>query len=120
MSDAMFDTLKYSKTLIAGGMPQNQAETQAEALASVIDHQLVTKQDFKELQKELKSDIQELQKEFKSANKELKQEFKNENKELRQEFKNDMLALKNDLILRVGGMIGLAVAAMGLLLSFFH
>jgi hypothetical protein len=50
MTVIAFDTLKYSKHLIEAGVPQRQAEGQAEALAQVVDEQLATKQDLKELE----------------------------------------------------------------------
>ena len=51
MSHAMaFDTLAYSKRLIEVGVPQRQAEVQAETFAEIIDDQLTTKQDLKELE----------------------------------------------------------------------
>ena len=39
-----FDTLAYAKKMIAAGFTQKQAETQAEALAEIIDEQVVSRQ----------------------------------------------------------------------------
>jgi len=39
-----FDTLAYAKKMIAAGFTQQQAETQAEALAEIIDEQVVSRQ----------------------------------------------------------------------------
>lgn len=51
MSDhVMFDTLAYAKKLKSAGFTEDQAEIQAEALASIIDEKLATKQDLKELE----------------------------------------------------------------------
>lgn len=61
MSVITFDTLKYTKTLIEAGVPQRQAEGQAEALAQVIDDQLATKQDLKELENNLRHDMKDLE-----------------------------------------------------------
>ena len=46
----MFDTLAYAKKLKSAGFTEDQAEIQAEALASIIDEKLATKQDLKELE----------------------------------------------------------------------
>ena len=53
MSNITFDTLKFANTLKAAGVPDKQAEAQAEAMASALEvniKDLVTKDD---LQKEL-------------------------------------------------------------------
>jgi len=48
-----FDTLAYSKKLIAAGFTQEQAEVQAEALTNFVNEQIATKRDLAEM----KSDI---------------------------------------------------------------
>ena len=45
-----FDTLSFSKKLIKAGFTSQQAEVQAEAIAELINDQLVTKKDLKELE----------------------------------------------------------------------
>ena len=52
-----FDTLAYAKKLIAAGVPSNQAEVQAEALADIVDERLATKQDLKELESRITTNI---------------------------------------------------------------
>lgn len=52
-----FNTLAYAKKLIAAGVPEKQAEVQAEALAEIVEERLVTKQDIKELELRLKYDL---------------------------------------------------------------
>lgn len=55
-----FDTLAYAKKLIAAGVPEKQAEVQAEALIEIVDEHLATKRDLKEMEMALKRDIQEM------------------------------------------------------------
>ena len=43
MATAIFDTLAYAKKLKGAGVPENQAEIHAEAIAGLIDEQLATK-----------------------------------------------------------------------------
>jgi len=50
MKTAIFDTLAYAKKLKKAGVPEEQAEIHAEALAEIIDEQLATKKDLKELE----------------------------------------------------------------------
>lgn len=45
-----FDTLAYAKKLKAVGVPEKQAEVQAETFAAIVEDQLATKQDLKELE----------------------------------------------------------------------
>jgi len=64
MATLAFDTLAYAKKLKAAGVPEQQAEVQAEAFAEIVDERLATKQgiellrrDMKELQLRLKHDL---------------------------------------------------------------
>jgi hypothetical protein len=41
-----FDTLAYAKKLKEAGVPERQAEAQAEALAEIVDERLATKKRF--------------------------------------------------------------------------
>ncbi|MEI8055344.1 MAG: hypothetical protein WCH10_05040 [bacterium] len=63
-----FDTLKYANRLKAAGVPEKQAEVQAEMMAETIDDRIATKNDLElvkndlELVKsELKLDIKEME-----------------------------------------------------------
>ncbi len=49
-----FDTHAYVKKLIAVGFTEEQAEVQAETLASLIDDRLATKQDIAEVKRDIK------------------------------------------------------------------
>ena len=57
MTVITFDTLKYAKKLMESGVPQRQAEGQAEALATVVEDQLVTKHDLNVLEARLEAKI---------------------------------------------------------------
>ena len=50
MATAIFDTLAYAKKLKEAGVPENQAEIHAEAIAELIDEQLATKKDIQILE----------------------------------------------------------------------
>ncbi|HZR80466.1 MAG TPA: hypothetical protein VFD92_05140 [Candidatus Binatia bacterium] len=49
----MLDTLAYARRLKQAGVPEQQAEAHAEALATALDDQLATKRDVDELGGEL-------------------------------------------------------------------
>lgn len=50
----MFDTLRYSKTLEAVGISREQAEAHVGNISEILESNLTTKQDIKELKSELK------------------------------------------------------------------
>lgn len=57
MATITFDTLKFAERLKAGGVPEEQAIAQAEALvvafSEAMDSQLATKSDIKRVEREL-------------------------------------------------------------------
>lgn len=53
MSETTFDTLMYAKKLIKAGVPEPQAEIQAEAIRELIDDKLATKNDLKALRDQM-------------------------------------------------------------------
>jgi len=57
MMAIVFDTHNYVKRLKAVGIPEEQAEVQAEALATLVNDQLVTKQYLDLRLAELKNDL---------------------------------------------------------------
>lgn len=59
-STLVFDTLSFAKKLKSAGFTEQQAEIQAEALAEIIENNLATKRDLKELETRLLVSIAEL------------------------------------------------------------
>jgi hypothetical protein len=55
-----FDTLAYTKKLKAAGVPERQAEAQAETLAEIVDERLATKKDLQEMEARFDTRINEL------------------------------------------------------------
>lgn len=53
MATITFDTLAYTKRLKGAGVPEKQAEIQAEAMAELVNDRLVTKEDLERSLKEL-------------------------------------------------------------------
>ena len=83
----VFDTHENVKQLKAVGFTEEQAEVQTRTIVNLVDDQLATKRDLKELEVSLKRDMGELEVSLKRDLKELE------------------LSLKHDLTLRMGGMI---------------
>lgn len=61
MASIAFDTHAFVKELTAAGMPEAQAEVLASSQAKLIDEQLATKKDLKELEERLRRDMKELE-----------------------------------------------------------
>ena len=59
-----FDTHAYVKKLKTAGFTEEQAEVQAEVLAGIIDDQLATKEDLKELELSLRQEMAKLKAEI--------------------------------------------------------
>ncbi len=63
-SSVTFDTLAYVKKLKSAGVPEKQAEVQAETFAEILEERIVTKQDLKELELALKHDLANIKSEI--------------------------------------------------------
>ena len=104
-----FDTLTYARRLREVGVPQDQAEAHAEALAAAVTETLATKQDLRELA--TKQDLAAVKQELHELGASLRQELR----ELAATTKQDMRELELRLTVRLGGMIGVSVAAVAAL-----
>lgn len=60
----LFDTLKYVETLKEAGVPDNQARAQSEALKEVLNTEVATKHDLKELELKIDTRFEKIQGEF--------------------------------------------------------
>lgn len=80
MSTFILDTLDYATKLKAGGFSEQQAETQARALAEIIDRQIATRTDVTERENGLRSDIEasrvELKRDIEASRVELKRDLR--------------------------------------------
>jgi len=65
MNTFVLDTLAYAETLKAGGFNEQQAATQARALAEIIDRQMATKAEMEAHENNLRRDIEVLRLEVK-------------------------------------------------------
>lgn len=93
MSAIVMDTLEFATKLKAGGFTEQQAETQARALADVVEKQLATKQDVDNHEQNLRRDIEAL-----------RADVKRDVELLRAELKKDLAETKSKLIRWVVGV----------------
>ena len=61
MATIAFDTLAYAKRLKEAGVPERQAEVQAEAMADLVEERLVTKRDLKDSEERISNRMSELE-----------------------------------------------------------
>ena len=61
MSTVTFDSHAFVKELTRAGMPEEQAEVLARSQAALIDDNLATKQDLKEMEPAARQDLKELE-----------------------------------------------------------
>jgi hypothetical protein len=81
-NNQIFDTLQYANKLKAVGVPEKQAEVQAEAMVELIEDKLATKKDLEQAKSELKKDIEQVKSELKLDIEVSKNELKRDIKEL--------------------------------------
>ena len=130
MTTLTFDTLTYVKRLKSVGVPEPQAEVQAEIIIELITEQLATKQDFYAL----KRDIKELDLKITAVETSLKRDMKDMDLKItavEASLKRDMkeldlkitavaASLKHDLTLRLGGMLVAGIGIIATLVKLIH
>lgn len=93
----IFDTLRYANKLKAVGVPEKQAEVQAEVMVELIEDKLATKKDLEIIRSELKLDIET------SKN----------------ELKQNMKVLELRMTIKLGSIMVGGMGAMIFLMKFF-
>lgn len=114
---APFDPLKYVKELESVGFTREQAEVQAETFFSIVQEQLATKYDLKELENELKQNMKELENELKQDMQRLENELKQNIKELDAKTTTQIELLRRDLKLWFGSMLMTLILAFSTLVT---
>jgi hypothetical protein len=104
MSTIILDTLEFATKLKAGGFTEQQAETQARAIAEIVEKQLATRQDIEAREAELLRDIHESESRLEIRLKELEVSLKKDIEILRAETKKDIAEAKAELIRWVVGV----------------
>lgn len=61
MTTIAFDTLAYANKLKQAGVPDRQAEVQAEAMAELVEERSATKRDLSELEERIANRMNELE-----------------------------------------------------------
>ena len=88
-----FDALKHVETLKKAGVPDDQATAQVRVLNEIIDSNLATKRDWKEMEQATRRDIKELEHKMK----ETEQATRRDIKELEHKMKETEQATRRDI-----------------------
>jgi len=80
----IFDTFDYAKKLQRAGLTEEQASVHVEALRTLVEHDLATKQDIANVQRDIAELRKETQQSIESLRKETQQSIESLRKETRQ------------------------------------
>jgi multidrug resistance efflux pump len=104
MSTIILDTLEFASKLKAGGFTEQQAETQARAIAELVEKQLVDKRAMEESRESLQRDIRDSEnrleirmKELEARMKELETNLRKDIELLRSETKKDIAEIRKKI-----------------------
>ena len=100
MAIATFDTLKFANTLKAAGVPDKQAEAEANAFAEIIQIQvkdLATKADLDRQSEGLNREIGDSKKDLKQEIAEVRKDLKQEIAEVRKDLKQEIADLRKEV-----------------------
>ena len=105
MAATTFDTLTYAKKLQEAGFTAQQAEAQAEALRAVVDENLATKRDLKDLEAALRTDLKEMETALRTDLKEMEAALRSDLKELETRLLHEIELVRRDVLIKLGGIV---------------
>ena len=119
-----FDPIQYVKRLESVGFTREQAEMQSETFFSIVQEQLVTKQDLKELEGRITVELESIRRDIKELEGKTTIELESirrDIKELDVRLVNQMEFLRRDLKIWFGGMlVTLVVSLSGIVTLMPH
>lgn len=107
----MFNTLMYTKKLEQAGMVREQAEAQVQILAEILEVDVATKNDIKNIELQ----ITNLDLRISSLESKLGSKIDS----YRSEFKNDMIFLEHRLVTKLGTVIVVTATALTTIIKLF-
>lgn len=97
----MINTLRMSEELEKVGFTKDQAYKTVDTWMSIIDENLVTKSDMKELQYSVKSDVKDLRTDIEGQIKDLRTDLEKQINELKSEVEKQKL----EILIRLGSLM---------------
>ncbi|MGH7963078.1 MAG: coiled-coil domain-containing protein [Candidatus Binatia bacterium] len=119
-----FNTLAFAKKLQEGGFTPQQAEVLAYAQAELLEQNLATKLDLKEVEANLRRDMKELETNLRRDMKEIEANLRREIKELERTMKEieaglrrDMKDLEYRMLIKLGSLMVVGITAVATLVK---
>lgn len=112
-----FDTHAYVKKLRDVGVPEPQAEIQAEAMAALIEDRLATKEELKAVEANLRRDIKELEVNLKRDLKELENKLEQRLREMDNKLDQRLREVEMRMTIRLGTIIAVATTVLAILIK---
>ena len=103
-----FDSYRYVKKLREAGVAENVAEIQAEAFKEVMENNLASKQDIKDLRQDMLAMKKDLTHDIEGLSR---------NIEL---VKKDVVMVKKDLTIRLGSMMAVGISILSILITILN
>ena len=116
------NTLRYAKKLEEVGFSREQADMTIGILNEVVEDNLATKQDLKDLSIATSQDFVSVRQEIASLKNDLQQEIRNLSNNMNQEFvtvRFEMQQMKSDLVIKLGAMMVTGIAVISALIKLF-
>ncbi|MEO5327303.1 MAG: CCDC90 family protein [Magnetococcus sp. THC-1_WYH] len=113
----MFDSLAYAKRLKAAGVPDAQAEIQAEIIVEWMEDRLATKLELEHVRADLKRDIESVRADLKRDIESVRAELKRDIESVRADLKRDIKELEQRMVIKLGSLMFVAVGAMAALVK---
>ena len=108
----MFNALTMVKNLEKAGVPRQQAEAHAQALAEVVQQDLATKTDIQALEVSTKA--------FEASTKINIESLRTDVKVLETSMKRDFKTLEYKLVLKLSAIMGTMITILGVVISLKH
>lgn len=126
----MFNVLKYTKTLEAVCHSREQAEAQVIMIAEIMENNLASSQDLKDLKlavaqdmKDFRASVAQDMKDFRISvaqdMKDLRLEISQDMKELRAELENKLIQAEYRITIKLGTIVTVAIATTATIFKFF-
>jgi len=105
MGSIAFDTLAYVKRLKAAGVPESQAEAQAETFVEIIEGRLATRVDLRRTESVLRKDLEQIRSDLKKDLEQIRSDSEKEHKQIRFDSAKEHAKTKLEIIKWTAGML---------------
>lgn len=109
----MFNTLSYTKKLEEAGVVRVQAEVYVQTIEQIVEDNLATKEDIKDLNRDMRLGFAQFEIRFVEFKNELKNEMRTDIRDL----KNELIKLEYRLLIKMGVLVTVSLTTVGTVLK---